>query len=402
VATTSSSRGTRCELIHRPVSWRRPLEWLGVLSAFIAEVPADAQATLYLDAREPDLDDSAVRTLVIRACGEISGGADFAEVVLLEDEEDDPAGGAPVEKVEELLERLKLAPAPASLSSEAICDHALWAKRLVDALQADVDRALYEASPRVDTTGSPLVTVRIPTFGSTEDLIRLAIPSVLAGPYENIELLVCSDGPQPHARAAVESVADTRVRYIELDERPTYPSYPENFWRSAGTFAANRLLDEARGAFIAPLDHDDAFLLDHIPMLLDALGSGGCDWMYATAMAEYPLGDWHLHGSAPMVYGEVIHATVMYSSRLAHMRYDPDAWLLGQPVDWNLWCRMRDIGAAMGHLPRPVALHFRERSSIYHQQQSVEASAEHIAADILGTSARALLNVRRRASDGAR
>ena len=160
----------------------------------------------------------------------------------------------------------------------------------------------------------------------------------------------------------------------------------------AGTVAVNRALDEARGALIAPLDHDDGFTHDHIPKLLEALDQQGGDFIYAQAMTEWPRGDWRLHGTAPMIYGEVIHSTVMYSARLAHMRYDTDAWLLEQPADWNLWQRMRDTGAGICHLAEPVAVHFKERSSIDHQEQQ-DAGAEAIAGDVVGTSARDLLRV---------
>jgi hypothetical protein len=242
--------------------------------------------------------------------------------------------------------------------------HAHWATALVAGLQARIDRALFEAAPRPALRGEPLVTVRIPTFGAVELLIERAIPSVLAGAYQNIELLVCSDGPQPHARAAVEAVEDPRVRYLELPERPLYPSVPMSFWRVAGSAAVNALLDEARGDLIAPLDHDDAFTVDHIPVLLDMLRRQNADMAYAMAMTEWDNGEWRLLGSAPMVEGSVVHATVMYTRRLAHMRYDRESWVLEQPTDWHLWQRIRDTGAEIAFAAYPVAVHFKERTSI--------------------------------------
>jgi glycosyltransferase involved in cell wall biosynthesis len=224
--------------------------------------------------------------------------------------------------------------------------------------------------------------------------VRRAIPSVLAGAYQNVEIVVCSDGPQPEARAAVEAVADHRVRYVELEQRPAYPTRPEAFWQVAGAYAVNRALDEAQGALIAPLDHDDAFTHDHIPTLLEALRASQGDFVYGQAMTEYPDGDWRLLGSAPLAYGEIVHASVMYTSRLGHLRYDPDAWLVEEPGDWNLWRRMRECGTAAVHLPVPVAVHFKERSSIDHRQRGDDVSTtELMAHDVVATSARALLTV---------
>ena len=53
--------------------------------------------------------------------------------------------------------------------------------------------------------------------------------------------------------------------------------------------------------------------------------------------------------------GEVVHATVMYSSRLRHMRYDPYAWLIDEPGDWNMWRRMQATRSHLLALSRRVS-----------------------------------------------
>lgn len=393
-----STTGTA--LLLAPNSWARPLEWLPTLSAYVVAVPPDRDATLYLDGRRADVDPATLRGIVERACDYLSEGLEFAQVALLEGTVEVPVAAEPVGDPAQLVERLDLELRPLGDDPPAIVRHARWVKALVDALQTDLDRAVFDASGHVGVSGLPLVTVRIPTYGSTDLLLERALPSVLAGPYPNIEVLVCSDGPQPHARAAVESVADARVRYIEVEERPTYPSRPAAFWQTAGTYAVNRLLDESRGAFIAPLDHDDAFTADHIPLLLEVLRRSGADFVYGQAMSEDPRGLWGLLGSAPLELGRIVHATVMYSARLAHMRYDPHAWLLDEPGDWNLWRRIRDVGAGIQHVPVPVAVHFKERSSIDHREPDAAAFDDDVATDILGTSARELLTVSSRLHGG--
>jgi hypothetical protein len=310
----------------------------------------------------------------------------------MEDGVDPPPEAEPVTGALELVRRLGLEVPILTEDPEQIVEHARWAKQVLDAVQSDIDRAAFEVAPRPGLNSDSLVTVRIPTFGSAELLVERAIPSVLAGAHQNLELLVCSDGPQPHARAAVEAIADPRVRYLELDDRPTYPSRKESFWQVAGTYPVNRLLDEARGEVIAPLDHDDGFTYGHIPRLLEELMHGG-DFAYGQAMTEYPLGDWRLLGSAPLRYGEIVHATVLYSSRLGHMRYDPYAWLLDEPGDWNMWRRIQATGASVRHLAEPVAVHFKERSSIGGEPRDPADVLADLAADVLGTPARELLTV---------
>jgi glycosyltransferase involved in cell wall biosynthesis len=369
--------------------WRRPLDWLPTLAAYVVAAPLDGDTCLALDLRAPDLPVEVVGGLVERACGYVSEGQDFAEVLLVVDDVDLPE---PVAGAADLVERLGLAVRPLADDPATIVLHARWVKALVDDLQNQIDRALLMAARPVRLEGEPLVTVRIPTFGSVDLLIERAIPSVLAGGYRNVELLVCSDGPQPHARAAVEGLSDPRVRYVELEERPVYPSRKTAFWQVAGTGAVNRLVEEAAGDVIAPLDHDDAFTHDHIPTLLAALRAGA-DFAYGQAMTEMPTGAWGLLGSAPLEHGRIVHASVMYTRRLAHMRYDPDAWMWEEPGDWNLWRRMRDAGAQIAHVPAPVAVHFKEGSSIAGREEDPRGTLVAAAEDVHGTGVRALLEV---------
>ena len=323
--------------------WRRPLEWLPTLAAYIVAAPLGGDTCLALDARAVGLTGAQVGGLVERACDYVSEGRDFAEVLLAPGAEREQPQ-AVVRSAGELVERLGLSVPEVEQTWTSLFGHAQWAKALVDDLQGQVDKALFEAARPVNLDGEPLVTVRIPTFGSIDLLVERAIPSVLGGAYQNIELLVCSDGPQPHAREAVEQVKDPRVRYIEVPERPRYPTIPFSFWRVAGTSAVNRLIDEARGDLIAPLDHDDSFTTEHIPVLLEALRRDRADFAYGQAMTEEYNDTWSLVGHPQLQQGGIVHATVMYTRRLAHMRYDPEAWIWDDPGDWNLWRRIRADG----------------------------------------------------------
>ena len=379
-------------LLLRPERWSRPMDWLPALSAYVVWVPAGRDVTLYLDARGADVEAGVLRSLIETVCNFLSGGQEYASIGLMEEGVDPPPRAEPVSGALELIQRLGLEVPIFTDDPEEIVEHARWSKRILDAIQGDIDRAAFEAAPRPGLSYDSLVTVRIPTFGSAELLVGRAIPSVLAGAHQNLELLVCSDGPQPHARAAVEAIEDPRVRYLELNERPTYPTRRESFWQVAGTYPVNRLLDEARGEVIAPLDHDDGFTHTHIPRLLEELMCGG-DFAFGQAMTEYPDGDWRLLGSAPLRYGEIVHATVMYTSRLRHMRYDPYAWLLDEPGDWNMWRRIQATGASVRHMAEPVAVHFKERSSIGGEQRNPAEMLADLATDVLGTPARELLTV---------
>lgn len=89
------------------------------------------------------------------------------------------------------------------------------------------------------------VSVIIPTYNAPHFLAE-AVESVLAQTYTGYELIVIDDGSGPETRAALEPHMG-RLRYVYQDNTGI-----------AG--ARNRGIDEARGEYIAFLDHDDLWL----------------------------------------------------------------------------------------------------------------------------------------------
>jgi glycosyltransferase involved in cell wall biosynthesis len=385
---TSGLATSAREIVALSPDWSRPLDWLPALSAYIAFAPANGDACLCLDARDAGQMTGTVREIVAYACRYLAGEEDFAEVLLVEDDVPLPRA---VTGAEELIERLRLRPRALAARAGVIAAHARWAKALADRVRDRWAQVAFDLAPTADATGDPLVTVRIPTYGSTDLLVERALPSVLNGSYENVEVLVCSDGPQPHARAAVEAIDDPRLRYLELPERPAYPQGARAFWRTAGIEALNHSLDAARGDFIAPLDHDDAFTRHHVAHLLEAVRRSGADFVFGRGMMEHEDGYWTSIGWMPLQHGGVLHGSVMYSRRLGHYRYDRDCWLIDEPGDWNLWRRMAQADAHVVRLDEPVVMHFREGSSM--EGRDKRESVEEVAEDILATPARELLTI---------
>lgn len=366
--------------------WPRPESWLPALSQYVNGADPDGDTCLCVDVSAP----GALELLAL-ACEALGGDRRFAEVLAVSDPPADPAaaGCTPWAFV---------APAPDLTDPAAAMDRVRVAKALCDELRAVEERRRFHDAPDPFAPGAPrpLVTVRIPTWGGTDALLRRTLPSVLRGGYDHLEVLVCSDGPDPAARAAVEGHEDPRVRYLELPERPAYPTHPHNMWRVGGIHAVNAALDAARGDVIAPLDHDDAFTYGHVAQLLEVL-SRGHDLAYGQAMSEMREGPWTVIGSAPLAHGHICHGSAMYTSRLAHVRLDPEAWLVPEPGDWNVWRRMAGLGARVAFVDRPVLVHFREQSALGDQAGTVRAVTEpgdaEALADVLATPARVLLDV---------
>jgi len=387
-------------LLRLAPDWPRPEAWLPVLSHYVARVPADADVCLciVLDERAPAV--SVVEELLGLACATLAGGRPFAEVLVVGEVPAD-RDAVTVSTPEELADALSLPLPAAPPDAPAIVTHARRAKALADRLRAIHDRWRYETAPAPPADGEPLVSVRIPTWNGRDLLVSRAIASVIHGSYRNVEVVVCSDGPDPETRAAVEAVPDPRVRYLELPGRPGYAGHFNSFWQTAGIFALNHALDHCRGDFIAALDHDDAFTVTHVHELLATLRQANADFAYGQALCETVDGPWQVVGSAPLAHGHVAHGTVLYSRRLAHFRYDQHSWLIGEPGDWNMWRRIAASGARVAHHPQVVLAHYRERTSIQDDPNAdelgkrgiVQLTAEDLANDVVGTDARWLLDV---------
>jgi glycosyltransferase involved in cell wall biosynthesis len=158
----------------------------------------------------------------------------------------------------------------------------------------------------------------------------------------------------------MSKVIDPRVRFVNLV--PTsYASSPHRRWMTQAHAAWNYGLDHAAGSWITSLDDDDEFTSDHVEVLLKAAVDRRLEFVYGDSAVLRPDETWGLLGQWPLQYGRVTHGAFLYSTRLRFLRYDPMAWKLGEPVDWNLMRRMRDCGVRMGYVPEVVYLYYPAR-----------------------------------------
>lgn len=380
--------------------WEQPSEWLPVLATFVAADP-DGRHALCVDATTTDLGIATLHEMLATVCEEIAGDREFGEIIIL----DVPFvadGIIRVRSADDVRRHLGIEPAATVVASpERVAAHAQAAKRLADRVLAIAQRRRFLDAPNPWTSREPLVTVRIATWRKPRLLVERAIPSVLGGSYRNVELLVCSDGPDPETAAAVASIKDPRLRYLEMPERPVYPEQRWSLWEIAGSYAANRMVAESRGSFVAPLCHDDAFTHDHIPALLAGMAETGGDFAYGQALMEHPAGPWYSVGSAPLAHGQVTHGACLYSGRLRHVPLDPECWILREPGDWNMIRRVTTLGAKACFVPRVVLTHFAERSIVDYEDTDVR-DVEGFVADIERTGLSWLLDVPVRALEEVR
>ncbi len=185
---------------------------------------------------------------------------------------------------------------------------------------------------------APRVSVLLPVYNTKEAFLREAIDSILAQTFTDFELLVVDDAsPDPNVRRVVRAYADSRIRY---DVNPV------NMGISG---VRNRLLDMARGEYLAVMDHDDISLPQRFEKevaYLDANPGVGVVSCFAevvgggkTSVWTFPVEDADIKAAliriCPLLHpASMIRRQVLRDSGL---RYEAD---FSPAEDYALWCRL--------------------------------------------------------------
>jgi uncharacterized small protein (DUF1192 family) len=233
-------------------------------------------------------------------------------------------------------------------------------ERLFDVVAANYDQTWFRRRLLLKTRTSaeyeqafeepePLVSVRIATYNGAQVLIERTIPSVLAQTYQNFEIVVVGDGCSDDTGARLEAIGDPRITFVNLPHRGVYPADPVKRWQVAGGAAMNHGAELARGLWVAPLDHDDEFAADHIEVLLRSALDGAYELVYGRMTQVFEQPDWRrVIGSYPPEEGQFNFAGALYLRALRFFDWDPRAWVLGEPADWQVCRRMLEAGVRIG------------------------------------------------------
>ncbi|MFI7133465.1 glycosyltransferase family 2 protein [Nonomuraea sp. NPDC050153] len=171
--------------------------------------------------------------------------------------------------------------------------------------------------------------------------ITATVDSVVAQSLRDWELLVVSDGSDDDTdRVVAESArADRRVRLIRT-HRHGHPSQPRNLG-----------LAEARGEFVAYLDHDDRWAPQHLAVLARALEGG--ERFAATGATRVDAAGTVLHVTPPLAlcwHPELqLMNAIFQPSQVAHvagLAEQVGGWRRSESglEDWDLWLRLADAG----------------------------------------------------------
>jgi len=186
----------------------------------------------------------------------------------------------------------------------------------------------------------PKVTVIIPTYNRA-NLLPRAIKSVLNQTLKDFELIIVDDASTDNTREVVEEIQkkDKRIKYIRLDKNSGAPAHPKNVG-----------IQNAKGDYIAFLDHDDEWLPEKLEKQIQLfknpkkknLGFVGCNLLviddnkirkyiipkYTDNFQKLLLTNFIFSSSGVMVKKSVIDNVGLFDESLKNAD------------DWDMWIRI--------------------------------------------------------------
>lgn len=124
----------------------------------------------------------------------------------------------------------------------------------------------------------PRVTVITATY-NWPGALRCAIETVLAQDFADFEYLIVGDCCTDETADVVASFKDPRIRWINL---------PENLGNQGDVH--REAMKQARGDYVAYLNHDDLWFPDHLSVLVDAIETDEADIAHSLMLVIPPLG----------------------------------------------------------------------------------------------------------------
>ncbi|MRJ46910.1 glycosyltransferase [Fundicoccus ignavus] len=123
----------------------------------------------------------------------------------------------------------------------------------------------------------PLISVIVPTYKRTPQLIQRAIDSVLKQSYSNLELIIIDDSPSDYlhrksVKEYINSIKDARVKYIQHIE-----NLGANKARNTGIGASS-------GEYCAFLDDDDEWVLNKLELQMKKFVNEDVGLVYCRAI----------------------------------------------------------------------------------------------------------------------
>jgi glycosyltransferase involved in cell wall biosynthesis len=229
---------------------------------------------------------------------------------------------------------------------------------LVDRYLIERDSDSYQAA---FISREPLVSICIATYNRGELLTTRTLPSLMRQTYTNIEIIVVGDCCSDDTAELISHLNDSRIHFINLSERGTYPNDPLFRWMVAGTTPMNHALMVAQGDFITHLDDDDEHAPTRVEKLLRLAQQEQAELIWHPFDYENAQHKWLRKDALTYASGNITTSSVFYHRWFKQIGWDINAWRMREPGDWNRFRKFRYLGAKHVRHPDSLLKHYREK-----------------------------------------
>ena len=203
-----------------------------------------------------------------------------------------------------------------------------------------------------------LISVIMAAYNA-EKTIEQAIDSVLNQTYPNFELLVVNDCSNDRTVELVEDMEarDSRVRLIS------------NVKNSGVSYTRKHGLEEAKGAWIAILDSDDAWTPEKLEKQIALQKKSNADLLFTGSAFMDSDGqpiDWYLHAPEEVTYRQLLKQNVLSnSSALVRKELYAKHYAIGDGMheDFAIWLSILKEGKKAYGVDEPLLIYRIAKSS---------------------------------------
>ena len=220
----------------------------------------------------------------------------------------------------------------------------------------------------------PKVSVLMAVYNTKEEYLRAAIDSILSQTFKDFELILLDDAsPDRNVEKVIKSYSDKRIRYV-CNEKNLGIS-----------LTRNRLIDLAKGEYLAVMDHDDISLPERFEKEVQYLDEHPDIGVVSCFYKKFPV-----NGRVPeyFVDDNEIKIQLVQSCAIMHpasmirksvldehnIRYENE---FTPAEDYALWCRL--IPFTKFHNIPEVLFHYRVHTTNTSKVQSLKMQRAMIA-----------------------
>lgn len=207
----------------------------------------------------------------------------------------------------------------------------------------------------------PKVSVLTPLYNTKEEYLRAAIESILNQTYTDFEFLLLNDSPgNKELEKIVKSYNDKRIIYLENEKNIGISN------------SRNKLLEVAKGEYLAIFDHDDVSMPERLKKEVRYLdenkdvGVVSCNfmWMSNKKNSNFPTENIDIKKALPkfcalLHTGSMIRKSVLVDNGI---RYEQD---YSPCEDFLLWTRL--MNKTMFHNLPEILIHYRDFDNTTHR-----------------------------------